>query len=115
MAHISHSLENRPRQGKANRKAFLVVWLALFVTVTGIAMVTPLLPVFAEDMGASGIWLGLAFSGFAITQIPLMPVVGRLSDKFGKKMFLWAGLILYAIAAVGYVWSPSYHELVLFW
>lgn len=77
-------------------------------------MVSPLLPVFAEDMGASGVWLGLAFSGFAFTQVPLMPVVGRFSDRFGKKPFVWVGLLIYAAAAVGYFWSPSYHELVIF-
>ena len=77
-------------------------------------MVSPLLPVFAEEMGASGIWLGFAFSGFAISQVPLMPMVGRLSDRFNKKVFIWLGLLIYAVAAVGYFWSPSYHELVLF-
>jgi MFS family permease len=65
-------------------------------------------------MGASGIWLGLAFSGFALSQIPLMPVVGRLSDRFGKRTFLWLGLLIFAIAAAGYFWSPGYKELVIF-
>ena len=77
-------------------------------------MVSPLLSVFAEDMGASGIWLSLAFSGFALSQIPVMPMVGRLSDRFGKKRFLWFGLLIYTIAAIGYLWSPSYQELVIF-
>ncbi|MFC1944555.1 MFS transporter [Chloroflexota bacterium] len=98
----------------SSNKPFIVVWLALFISIAGIGMVSPLLPVFAEDMGASGIWLGLAFSGFAITQVPLMPVVGRLSDRFGKKFFLWFGLLIYTIAAAGYFWSPGYQELVLF-
>jgi len=91
-----------------------VVWLALFVSMAGIAMVSPLLSVFAEEFGASGIWLGLAFSGFALSQIPLMPIVGRLSDRFGKRTFLWLGLLIYAIAAVGYFWAPGYKELVFF-
>jgi MFS family permease len=95
-------------------KPFIVVWLALFVAVAGIAMVSPLLPVFAKDMGASGIWVGLAFSGFAISQIPLMPFVGRLSDRYGKRPFLWFGLLVYAFAALGYFWSPGYQELVIF-
>jgi len=72
------------------------------------------MPVFAKEMGASGIWLGLAFSGFTLTQVPLMPVVGRLSDRFNKKFFLWFGLIIYAITAVGYYWAPSFYELVIF-
>ena len=95
-------------------KTFVVVWLALFVSIAGIAMVSPLLAVFAQDMGASGIWLGLAFSGFAISQIPLMLIIGRLSDRFGKRLFLWLGLLIFAIAAAGYFWSPTYKELVFF-
>jgi len=98
----------------SSNKPFIIVWLALFIGIAGIGMVSPLLPVFAEDMGASGIWLGLAFSSFAFSQVPLMPVVGRLSDRFGKKFFLWFGLLIYAMAAVGYFWSPGYRELVLF-
>ena len=107
---------SRPRlaQFLSSNKPFIVVWLALFISIAGIGMVSPLLPVFAEDMGASGIWLGLAFCGFAFSQVPLMPVVGRFSDRFGKKFFLWFGLLIYAMAAVGYFWSPSYRELVLF-
>ncbi len=98
----------------AANRAFIVVWLALFIAIIGISMVSPLMPVFAEKMGASGIWLGLAFSGFAVSQIPLMPVIGRLSDRYGKKRFLWMGLLVYTVAAIGYFWAPSYHELVLF-
>ncbi len=98
----------------AAHRPFIVVWLALFISIAGVSMVSPLMPVFAEDMGASGVWLGLAFSGFAITQVPLMPVVGRLSDRFGKRFFLWSGLLVYAMAALGYYWSPTYHELILF-
>ena len=98
----------------AANRAFIIVWLALFIAIIGISMVSPLMPVFAEKMGASGIWLGLAFSGFALSQVPLMPVIGRLSDKYGKKQFLWIGLLIYTAAAVGYCWAPGYHELVLF-
>ncbi len=98
----------------AHYRPFVVVWLAVLVSLAGIGMVSPLLPRFAEDMGASGTWLGLIFSGYAFTQVPLMPVVGRLSDRFGKKLFLLLGLLLYAAAAGGYLWAPGYRELFLF-
>ena len=97
-----------------SHRPFIVVWLAIFVTIAGVGMVSPLLPVFAKDMGASGVWIGLAFSGFAISQIPLMLVVGRLSDRFGKKRFLWLGLLVYTLVAVGYIWAPGFRELLLF-
>lgn len=98
----------------ARYRPFAVVWLAVLVSLAGIGMVSPLLPRFAEDMGASGTWLGLIFSGYAITQVPLMPVVGRLSDRFGKKLFLLLGLLLYVAAAAGYLWAPGYRELFCF-
>ena len=98
----------------STNKPFIALWLAMFIAFTGIAMVSPLIPVFAEEMGASGIWLGFAFSGFAVTQIPLMPVMGRLSDRFGKKTFIWCGLLIYAVVSVGYFWAPGFRELVLF-
>jgi len=107
-------LDLEPASFISHHRPFIIVWIALFVSIAGIGMVSPLLPVFAEDMGASGIWLGLAFSGFAISQIPLMPFVGGLSDRFGRKSFLWCGLLIYALAAAGYFWSPGYQELVIF-
>lgn len=95
-------------------RPFIIVWLALFISVIGIAMVSPLLPVFVKEMGASGIWLGLAFSGFTLLQVPLMPVIGKLADRFNKKLFLWFGLVIYTISALGYFWAPGYQELVIF-
>ncbi|MFC1954454.1 MFS transporter, partial [Chloroflexota bacterium] len=95
-------------------RSFITIWIALFIAIIGIAMVSPLMPVFAREMGATGIWLGLAFSGFTISQIPAMPLVGKLSDRFNKKVFLWVGLLIYSIAAAGYYWAPGYQELVFF-
>lgn len=95
----------------ARHRPFVVVWLALLISLAGIGMVSPLLPRFAEDMGASGTWLGLIFSGYAFSQVPLMPVVGRLADRFGKKLFLLTGLLMYVAAAAGYLWAPGYREL----
>ncbi|MFC2035753.1 MFS transporter [Chloroflexota bacterium] len=98
----------------STNKPFIALWLAMFIAIAGIAMVTPLMPVFAKEMGASGIWLGFAFSGFAFTQIPLMPVMGKLADKFGKKFFIWFGLLIFTMISIGYYWAPGFRELVLF-
>lgn len=95
-------------------RAFIIIWLALLISWAGIGMVSPLLPKFAEDMGASPIWIALIFSGWAFTEVPLTPFVGRLSDRFGRKPFLFLGLLLYAVAALGYYWAPGYREMFIF-
>ncbi len=95
-------------------RPFAVVWLSTVIGGLGIGMVSPLLPVFSQEMGATGIWLALAFSGFAITETPLMPFMGKLSDRFGRRIFMALGLLTYALAALGYVFSSTYHLLVVF-
>lgn len=97
----------------ARNKAFLAIWLSIFVGTLGIGMVSPLLPVFAKDMGASGLWLGLAFSGFAITEMPLMPFTGRLSDRVGRKLFLALGMLVYTAVGTGFIWAPNYQAIVV--
>ena len=76
-------------------------------------MVVPILPVFVRDLGASGLWLGLAFSGFAITQTPLTPIIGRLGDRLGRQRFIIAGLSMYVIIGIGLSLVTSYQEVVL--
>ena len=56
----------------------------------------------------------ILIQSFTLSQLPLMLVIGRLSDKYGKKPFLWIGLLIYTASAIGYFWAPGYHELVLF-
>ncbi len=82
-------------------RAFAILWFAMFVIASGFGMVVPILPVFARDMGASGIWLGLAFSGFAVTQTPLTPVMGRLGDRWGRRPFIVTGLGIYVFVGIG--------------
>ncbi len=95
-------------------RAFLSLYFAVFVAVMGISMVSPLLPVYAKEMGASGVWLGLTFSVFAITQAIFGPFAGRLSDRYGRKPFIVAGLLVYLIAAIGYLTAQSFYQVIAF-
>ena len=80
----------------------------------GISMVSPLLPVYAEELGATGIWIGLTFASFAVTQTIFGPFAGRWSDRYGRKPFIIAGLLLYFVAALGYLTATSFVQVVLF-
>ncbi|HET7738770.1 MAG TPA: MFS transporter, partial [Tepidiformaceae bacterium] len=95
-------------------RPFLVLYLSVFVAVMGISMVTPLLPVYAEELGATGVWIGLTFSIFAVTQAFTSPFVGRLSDKFGRKTFIVAGLLVYFTGAIGYLTADSFYQVLGF-
>ena len=71
----------------------------------GNGIIVPLLPIYAEGLGASGFWIGVIFSGFAISRSIFMPIVGRWSDKRGSKVFIATGLFISAIISLGYILS----------
>lgn len=77
-------------------------------------MVSPLLPVYARDLGASGVWLGLTFSSFAIVQAIAGPAIGRISDRFPRKPFIIAGLVIYLISALGYLTAGNFYQVIGF-
>jgi len=95
-------------------RAFLSLYASLFVATMGISMVGPLLPVFARDLGASGVWLGLTFSAFAVAQAFVGPFAGRWSDRYGRKPFIVAGLLIYFVAALGYLTAGSFYQVIAF-
>ncbi|MGD9933661.1 MAG: MFS transporter, partial [Dehalococcoidia bacterium] len=95
-------------------RPFLVLYLCVFVATMGISMVSPLLPVYAKDLGANGIWLGLTFSSFAIVQAIAGPFIGRTSDRFARKPFIVAGLVVYLISALGYLTADNFYQVIGF-
>jgi DHA1 family multidrug resistance protein-like MFS transporter len=95
-------------------RPFIALYAAVFVATMGISMVSPLLPVYAKELGASGVWLGLTFSVFAIVQTFVGPFAGRLSDRYGRKPFIVAGLCIYLVAALGYLTAGSFYQVIAF-
>lgn len=95
-------------------RPFVVLYVSVFVAVMGISMVTPLLPVYAERLGATGAWIGLTFSIFAVTQAITSPFVGRASDRFGRKTFIVAGLLVYFTGAIGYLTASTFYQVLGF-
>jgi len=80
----------------------------------GLGFIVPLLPVYATDFGATGLWVGIIFAGHSFTRLIVLPVIGKLSDKYGKKKpFITVGISLYVLLALSYVWASCVYELVL--
>lgn len=95
------------------KKVFPVLALSIFSSMLGVGIVAPLLPLYAEKMGATGIWIGTIFAGFSISRAIVMPIVGKLSDRSGRKVFLTVGLLTYAIISLGYIWAGNPFQLTL--
>ena len=62
-------------------RIFITLFLAVFVTTMGAGMVAPLLPVYAHELGAGALQIGLIFGAFSLTRSVLVPYFGKLSDR----------------------------------
>lgn len=97
-----------------NNNALLVTLsICAGVSMTGLGIIWPLVPVYALELGATGFLVGLILSSFNISRTLFSPLVGQLSDKFGRKSFIMAGLFFFAIISLFYVFATNALLLVL--
>ena len=84
----------------ASAKNLWVLMATAFVDMLGFAMVFPLLPFYAKELGATPFIIGVLISSFSIAQLATAPFWGRVSDRYGRRPVLMIGL---AGAGVAYV------------
>ena len=96
----------------AHKGVFMTLFFIIFSTVTGVGIVVPLLPVYAHDLGAAGIYVAMIFGAFSLSRTFFLPVFGRWSDQKGRKPFIMAGLFSYVLVSLAFVWSESVETLI---
>ena len=65
-----------------------VVVLIVLVDLLGFTIVMPLLAPFAKQYGFSGAQIGLLFAAYPMCQLVAGPILGRLSDRYGRRPLL---------------------------
>jgi len=90
----------------------LLLSIAVGVAMIGLGIIWPLIPVYAVELGAGGFLVGLIIASFNVSRSILNPIVGRISDRLGRKKFIVAGLIAYGTIAIFYV-LPTHAELLV--
>jgi MFS family permease len=104
----------RPKISKSGKnRIFDVLFISVFTAMLGLGIVSPLMPIYAESLGASGIWLGVIFAGFSISRGIFMPIIGRISDRKGRKVFILSGLLIYTIVSIAYIQAGNVYALTL--
>lgn len=88
------------------RSPLLPITLIVFIDVLGFTIVIPLLALYAERFGASRLVATMLVSVYAVCSLISTPVIGRLSDRFGRRPLLLvsqagtcAGFIMLALSS----------------
>jgi len=97
---------------RIDKKIFGTLFFSIFAAVTGVGIVVPLLPVYAYDLGAGGLAIGLIFGSFALSRTFFLPYFGRLSDRKGRKRLIVIGLFSYACLSLAFMLAQNVTALV---
>jgi len=93
--------------------AFRVLLLSVFMAMVGLGIISPIMPNYASDLGATGVYIGLIYSSFSLSRAILQTPVGRLADTYSKKKIIVAGLIIYTIISIVYTYVTSPEMLII--
>jgi DHA1 family tetracycline resistance protein-like MFS transporter len=75
------------------RSRLITVFVIVFVDLLGFGLILPLLPYYAEEFGASATAVGLLTASYAAAQLIGAPVLGRLSDRHGRRPILLVSIL----------------------
>jgi len=84
----------------ATRARLGVILLTVFIDLIGFGLILPVLPYFAERLGAQGLGFGALIGAFSIMQFVASVVLGRWSDHVGRRPVL---LMSIALGVGGYL------------
>lgn len=70
------------------KSPLLPIFLIVLVDILGYTIILPLLPFYAENLGASPTVVGMLVSAFAVCQFVAGPLLGRISDRVGRRPVL---------------------------
>lgn len=78
-----------------NRSPLLLIFLTIFIDLVGFGIVIPVLPLYAEgtQFNATPREIGFLLASYSAMQLIFSPILGGLSDKYGRKPILFFSLI----------------------
>jgi ACDE family multidrug resistance protein len=75
-----------------------VLWGVTLMAVLGTSSITPAFPTIVRELGVSSGQVGLLITVFTLPGIVMTPLIGVLSDRYGRKKILVPALLLFGIA-----------------
>jgi len=94
------------------RLTLLAMCIGQGMILLDVTIVNTALPSIQRELNASSGELEWVISGYALSLAALIPVSGSLGDRFGRKRFFAAGMVVFALGSVACALSPSALELI---
>ncbi|WP_289140620.1 MFS transporter [uncultured Brevibacillus sp.] len=95
-----------------SQRPILFLMINMFIAMLGIGLIIPILPEFLKEFGAGGKTAGYLVAAFGLTQFLFSPIAGEWSDKYGRKIMIVSGLVLFTISNL--IFALAEHTWVLY-
>ena len=95
-------------------RALQALLVSIFVAMLGLGIVGPIMPLYAENLGATFTQIGLLTSAWSIARFIFSAPAGRLSDTVSRKKVIMGGLLVYAIVSLLYIFAWDFNSLLTF-
>lgn len=87
--------------------------LTVFLDLVGFGIILPLLPSYIAEMGGTPQMVGVLLASFAASQLVATPILGRISDRYGRRRVIVQSLVANVIAMMVFAVAASRHALWL--
>jgi MFS family permease len=90
-----------------------ILFMTLFIDASGFGMIIPLLPFYAETFHAGSTALGVLIASFSIMQFFSSPVLGKASDRIGRKPVIVVSILTSLISFIVFALANSFSMLLV--
>ncbi len=90
-----------------------ILAVGVFLVMTGLTLVAPILPLYAREFGVSRTAAGALISSFAVARLVFDVAGGVAADRFGARRLMTGGALLLAGASVAAALAPNYAVLLV--
>lgn len=98
---------------KSPKSALGIVYLTVFIDLLGFGIILPSLPYYARSFGASGVGVGVLMMAYSVAQFIGAPILGRLSDRYGRRPVLLGALLGSSISLAMQGFAGSLSVMIL--
>ena len=71
----------------SKKRSYLILFIIVATELIGFGLIIPILPQISQNYTSSGPLLGLLLASYSIAQFFAAPMLGQLSDKYGRKKY----------------------------
>lgn len=90
----------------------LMISISTVLVMAGQGVISPVLPLFAEELGVGAAVIGLTLSFFALARLILNVPLGLLSDRYGRRVLLITGPLVTSVGMIGSGLAGDIYQLL---